>query len=453
MEQSGLNGILMGVSSSAYQIEGAWKEDGKGESIWDRWTHIPGTCEASGDVAADHYHLWEEDLKLLKELNVQAYRFSISWPRIFPEGFGDVNPKGIEFYKNILKRLKDYGIRAVVTLNHWDLPQKLQDIGGWCNPDTAEYFNRYAAYLFSELGGDVDYWITHNEPWVAAFMGYQSGKFAPGHRDLSEALLAAHNMLLAHGRAVKTFRESGIGGKIGISLDYFPAVPASGEKEDLLAAQRDRESHLKWFADPVLKGGYPQAMWEWYEEKGVVLPFFGEKEMELIHTPIDFLGINFYRGSIVKAAPGKNWPYDTAYVSNTSEKTNPFYEHAPENLYRYLKYLDEEYGHPEIMITENGFSNTETVNRFGQVTDYDRIDYLYRHIEQAVRARQEGVRLSGYFVWSFLDDLEWTGGFKTRMGLVRVDYRTQKRTVKKSGYWYRKIIEEQKLCSFEEERI
>lgn len=440
-----LGNMVLGVASAAYQIEGGWDADGKGESIWDRWCHTPGHSKATGDTACDHYHRYEEDLKILKELGVDSYRFSISWPRVLPEGRGRVNQAGLQFYRNITARLKEYGIKAAVTLNHWDLPQKLQDLGGWANPLTAVYFKEYAELMFRTLGEDVDIWITHNEPFVTASVGHMSGRFAPGHRDVSEGLAVCHNLLLAHGMAVRSYREMGYGGKIGITLDYFPASPATDSREDMLAARRDRESHLGWFADPIFKGCYPEMMWNHYREKGIVLPEATPQDMELIHTPVDFLGINFYRSSVIKDCPGGNWPYDNEYVPNVSEKQDMNYRHMPEKLYDYLAYLNDEYAPAELMVTENGYSSQETADRYGRVMDYDRIDYLYRHLEQCIRAREVGIPLSSYYVWSFLDDLEWTGGYSVRMGLVRVDYGTMERTIKESGRWYQRVIRSRKL--------
>lgn len=440
-----LEGITMGVASASFQIEGGWNADGKGESIWDRWLHTPGHGKATGDVAADHYHLYEEDLKLLKELGVDSYRFSVSWPRVLPEGHGKVNEAGLQFYRNILSRLKEYGIKSAVTIFHWDFPQKLQDIGGWTNPLTPTYFNEYAELLFREFGQDVDTWITFNEPYVSAFIGHAEGRFAPGHRDMSEALAVTHNILLSHGLAVKAYREGGYPGKIGITLDNWPAEPFTDRPEDQLAAQRHREASLGIFADPIFKGHYPQHLWEHLSAKGLVMPEVTPEDMALIHSPIDFLGINYYGYALIQQSPGSAWPFDYEYKPQPSQKDNQNYRLQPERLGSYLKYLNETYAPKEIMVTENGYSAQETADRNGQVPDYNRIDFLYRHIEQCVLAKEAGVPLTAYYVWCFLDDLEWTGGYSTRMGLVRVDYETQKRTIKASGHWYRRIIQNRRL--------
>ncbi|MBR3108400.1 MAG: beta-glucosidase [Clostridia bacterium] len=438
----------LGVSSAAFQIEGAWNEDGKSESIWDRWLHLPGNGKASGDVAADHYHHMEGDLKLLKEMGVDSYRFSISWPRVLPEGKGNLNPKGMDFYRRILGRLKEYGISPAVTLYHWDLPQALQYLGGWANRDTCLYFQEYAEKMFDAFGSSVDIWITHNEPYVAAFSGHAAGRFAPGHRDFAEALQVSHHLLVSHGLAVASFRQANLKGKIGITLDYFPASPATAQKEDVLAARRDREHHLCWFADPVFKGVYPENMWNHYLRHGLPMPQMKADDLSVIAAPIDFLGINYYRPSVIQNCPGGNWPCDTAYLPNPAEKTESIYYHQAEKLYDYLKSLQAEYAPKEIIVTENGFSAYETPDRLGRIRDENRIDYLYRHLEKCVRAHQDGIPIGGYYVWSFLDDLEWTGGYAGRMGLVRVDYDTMKRTMKESGKWYQKMLKSRRLEAY-----
>lgn len=435
----------LGVSSSAFQIEGGWNADGKGESIWDRWLHIPGKGEAPGDCASDHYHHWEEDVEILRELGVDSYRFSISWSRVMPDGEGEINPMGLAFYKNLTARLKQYGISPAVTLYHWDLPQKLQDQGGWANRKTAYAFQSFAEVMFEALGDDVDVWITHNEPFVAAFMGHAVGRFAPGHTDVSEALEVSHNILLSHGLAVQSFRNGKHKGKIGITLDYYPAEPASTSMEDVLAAQRDRESHLGWFADPIFIGHYPQMMWDYYAQKGITMPKVSLEDLQIIQEPIDFLGINYYRPSTIRHCTGNNWPYDNAYAPDCTEKDNPMFRHRPKALGNYLHYLNQAYAPKEIIITENGFSAVETLDRYGKIRDLNRIDYLYRHLEQCILASQASIPIGGYYVWCFLDDLEWTGGLKTRMGLVRVDYDTMKRTIKDSGYWYQRVIHNRSL--------
>ncbi len=435
----------LGVASAAFQIEGGWNADGKGESIWDRFLHIPGKGIATGDVACDHYHRWEEDVELLLQLGVDTYRFSISWPRVMPEGRGRINEPGLEFYKNLVKRLKEYGISPAVTLNHWDLPQALQDQGGWANRDTAYAFQAYAELMFETLGKDVDSWITHNEPFVVAALGHEEGRFAPGHRDVSESLQVAHHLLLSHGLAVRSFRKGGYPGKIGISLSNYPARPASDSTEDRLAARRDVEYNLCWYGDPIFLGAYPEYLWNYLAQKGVVMPRVGEEDMAIIHEGADFLGINYYRMATMRHKAGNRWPFDNEYAEEVTDKKSTYFDIQPEALYHYLTWLNDRYSPREIIITENGYSAPECPDRHGQVQDYYRSDYIYRHLEQCILAKQAGIPMAGYYVWCFLDDLEWTGGYGTRMGLVRVDYETQKRSIKRSGYWYKKVIENRAL--------
>lgn len=437
--------FTLGAASAAFQIEGGWNEDGKGESIWDRWLHHPGIGNGTGDIACDHYHRWEEDLEILRRLGVDSYRFSISWPRVLPEGDGELNPAGLAFYKNLLKRLKEYGISAAVTLNHWDLPQALQNRGGWANRDTVYAFEAYAKLMFDTLGEYVDCWITHNEPYVVAALGHEEGRFAPGHRDVAESLLVSHHLLLSHGLAVKTFREGGYPGKIGISLSNYPAQPATDSPEDKLAARRDMEYNVGWYADPIFLGQYPEYLWGHLVKKGVVMPRIEEGDMALIHAPIDFLGINYYRTNTLRHKEGGHWPYDNDYVQDVTDKKNSHFHTSPQRMGEYLRYLNDRYSPAEIIISENGYSAPESLDRNGEIRDYYRIDYLYRHLEQCILAKQAGIPIGGYYVWSFLDDLEWTGGYGSRMGLVRVDYDTQKRTIKESGYWYRRVIENRAL--------
>jgi beta-glucosidase len=430
--------FLWGVASAAYQIEGAWNEDGKGESIWDRFCHIPGRVAVTGDVTCDHYHRYEEDVKLLKELGVKTYRFSISWPRIFPEGSGTPNEKGINYYKKLVQLLIENDIKPVVTLYHWDLPQKLQDIGGWANKEVADHFESYARYMFKELGEYVQCWTTHNEPWVVAFMGYAEGKFAPGIRDYSTAILATHNLLLSHGKAVRAYREMGFKGEIGITLDLQMSYPATNLAEDILASERNNKSHLHWFADPILKGAYPEDIVNWYRDKGVVLPNFTKEDMEFISQPVDFLGLNYYYTSMINNNPKCDWPLELGYVETDQQKYKRGWGNS-QGLYDLLKRIHRDYDGIKIMITENGFPHDDIINLRGKVNDEGRIEYIHKHLEACYRAIQEGVNLCGYHIWSFLDDFEW--GKYGRMGVVYVDFETQERIIKESGYWYRRVIE------------
>ncbi len=440
--------FIWGTATSSFQIEGAWQEDGKGESIWDRFCHIPGKVAegATGDVACDHYHRYKEDVALLKEIGVNSYRFSISWPRIFPEGFGEPNLQGLQFYKDLIAELQNADIKPVVTLYHWDLPQKLQDIGGWANLKVVDYFVAYAEYLFQELGDSVHTWVTHNEPWCTAFLGYFYGSFAPGITDFSTSLKVSHHLLLSHGKVVRSFRRMGLMGKIGITLNMNPMYPKNDTIEAEQASQREDGYINRWFTDPLYLGKYPEDMLTWYQRQGCVLPEIGENDMELIRSPIDFLGINYY-------APGyfeyddKNWPLFNKKVLGDGEITDFNLNICPEALLELLTQLKATYKVKEIVITENGAAFQDQVNEQGLIEDDKRVSYLQQHIEQTFQSIEAGIPVTGYFVWSLLDNFEWASGYQPRFGITYLDYKTQKRTLKKSALWYKEVIKQNGLDS------
>ena len=436
--------FLIGVSSSAYQIEGAYNEDGKGESNWDRFSNTPGKVRISGNIAADHYHRYKEDVLLLKELGVKSYRFSIAWTRIFPDGTGEVNRKGLDFYKDLVRLLRENGIEPIVTLFHWDLPQKLEDKGGWANRETVDAFENYAITMFKELGTDVTWWTTFNEPWVTCFMGYWLGTYAPGIKDIPTALKCTHNILLAHGMAVKALRGINPDAKIGITLDLQMALPADPENpDDITAAQIINDSHHAWFADPIYFGKYPQNIIDIYSKEKVALPEILPGDMEIISQPIDYLGVNFYYTDRFKPAKDQGWwPYG---VESAKNEKSIYLDKSIDTtgLYILLTYLDKKYKHPELLVTENGCWTEDFVNHKGEVNDEYRIEYVYQHLKMCKKAIDEGVSLIGYTNWSFLDDYEW-GGFG-RMGMVYVDFRTQQRIIKKSGYWFARCIRDNRF--------
>lgn len=433
--------FLWGTATSSYQIEGGHDCDGKGVSIWDRFSHEPGNIahNDNGDIACDHYHRYREDVKLLKELGIQSYRFSISWPRIFPDGMGEPNERGMDFYRDLVRLLNENGIKPAVTLYHWDLPQKLQDIGGWANPDIVEYFERYARYVFNALGDAVPIWITFNEPWVSSFVGYWYGGHPPGITDLPTALRAAHHTLLAHGKAVQAYREMGLMGEIGITLNLNPVYPASESDEDMEAAIRHGDFLNGWFLEPIFKGRYPEKLRHWLAEK-IEFPQFNAEDMKAISASVDFLGVNTYSFSSVRHDP-EDWPLQMGFANTGKDRTDTGWEIYPEGLYDLLVYLHEEYGGIKMYITENGAAYMDEVDENGQVEDDKRIEYLQAHIDQVHRAVVDGVNLAGYFLWSFLDNFEWRMGYSKRFGLVYIDYGTLERIVKKSGWWYRDVIE------------
>jgi beta-glucosidase len=433
--------FIWGAATASYQIEGAWNEDGKGESIWDRFSHMPGKVEngESGDIACDHYHRYPEDIKILKELGIKSYRLSISWSRIFPDGKGKINPKGIEFYKKLIGLLLENGIKPAVTLYHWDLPQKLQDIGGWANREVVNYYEQYVRYIFKELGDMVPIWITMNEPAVHAFQGHAFGSHAPGIKDYSTAFQVTHHILLAHGKAVRAYREMDFKGEIGITLNMGHLYPLTDSEEDKLALAKADGLDNRWFADPVLKGKYPAEIVELLSEK-VVLPEILPGDMEIISTPIDFLGVNNYSRCVVKKDPNGEWLTEVGYVRTQNDKTEMDWEVYPEGLYDLLMRIHKDYKGIKIIITENGAAFKDIVNREGKIEDDMRLDYIYRYLTQAKRAIEDGVNLAGYYVWSFMDNIEWAYGSSKRFGIVHVDFKTLKRTIKKSGYWYSDVI-------------
>lgn len=434
-------GFIWGASTSAYQIEGGYKDDGKGESIWDRFTHTSGKIfnNDTGDVACDHYHLYENDVKLMRELGLKSYSFSISWPRIFPDGIGKPNQMGINFYRNLANLLIDNGITPAATLYHWDLPQKLQDMGGWAIREMAEYFDYYARYVFQELRDVVRIWKTFNEPWVTSFIGYWYGGHPPGITNHSIALAAAHHIMLAHGKAVRSFREIGMKGEIGIVLNLNPIYPASETEKDLAAAKRYGDFYNGWFIDPILKGQYPEELVKWLSGK-VEIPKIENGDLELIRTPIDFLGINTYTFNCVAHDLEKE-PLQVAFMNAGKAKTDSGWEIFPEGMYDLLMYLHREYNGIKMMVTENGAAFKDAVDNDGKVEDDSRISYLNDHIFQVYKAIRAGVNITGYYVWSLMDNFEWNAGYSKRFGLIYVDYQTQKRTVKKSGRWYKQIIQ------------
>ena len=433
--------FLWGVSTSAYQIEGAWNEDGKGESIWDRYSHQSHRIYNNdhGNIACDHYHHMPQDVSLLKELGVKSYRFSISWSRVLPLGFGEKNQKGLDFYNKLVDELLSVDIKPFITLYHWDLPQALQDRGGWLNRDTVAHFTDYANLMFSTLADRVDIWATHNEPRVVSFLGYGQATMAPGIGDFSKTYQVAHHLLLAHGLTVQEYRKNGYRGDIGIVLDSEHSFPASYHPEDLLAWQRYYEQDTGVFSDALFLGKYPELLMNWI---GPMQPEIKSGDMEVISTPIDFLGINYYRGMEV------SYHQTGGYLKcKTRHETMPMWGHTkmgwgvhPKGLRFVLQNIKDRYGNIPLVISESGCATRDIVDDVEYVDDQERIDYLRMHFQSAWEAIQAGINLKGYFVWSLLDNFEWSQGFSPRFGLVRVNYDTLERIPKKSFHWYKKLI-------------
>ncbi len=428
-----------GTASSAYQIEGAVCEDGRGESIWDRFSHTPGRTAdgTNGDVADDHYHRWPEDVALMKWLGADAYRFSIAWPRIIPDGTGAVNQAGLDFYERLVDALLAAGIEPYATLYHWDLPQALQDKGGWPNHDAVSWFADYVAVVSSRLGDRVHHWITHNEPGVAAFEGYAAGTHAPGLCDPGAAALAVHHLLLSHGQAVPILRQNGDDGtRVGIALNLTWVDPASERPADVEAARRYDGLLNRIFLDPLFKGSYPADILAY---AGPLAPEFDPGDLPHIATPIDFLGVNYYSRAVIADDPTSLPLAVRRVLPGYGEFTEMGWEVYPEGLYQLLRRLHDEYRPRALYITENGCAMPDRVEH-GHVHDARRIAYLQGHLAAAQRATGEGVPLEGYFVWSLLDNFEWAHGYGKRFGLVYVDYATQARTPKDSAAWYREVI-------------
>ena len=407
-------GFLWGDATSAHQIEGAFHEGGRGESIWDRFAATPGNITDGSDagIACDHYHRWREDIDLMLRLSVGAYRFSIAWPRIVPDGSGPINEAGLDFYDALVDALLENGIHPFVTLYHWDLPQALQDRGGWSARETVEAFTRYSAAVTRRLGDRVKSWITHNEPWCIATLGHEEGEHAPGHRDPAEALRVSHHVLLSHGRAAAAIRENAPGAEIGIVLNLVPVHPLRESDADRDAARAFDGLFNRWYLDPLFRGRYPADSIEDRIRRGHLagreLPFVVEGDLETISTPLDFLGINYYSRVVIKAGASGE-PVSVAMVPK-EDLTDMGWEVYPEGLHELLLRIDREYGPKNIYITENGAAFPDEAETGGRIRDARRIDFLRGHVTTAHRAIADGVPLRGYFVWSLLDNFEWAHG-------------------------------------------
>jgi beta-glucosidase len=432
-------GFVWGAATAAYQVEGAWNEDGKGESIWDRFSHTPGKIDNgdTGDVACDHYHRWRDDVRLMKEIGLQAYRFSISWPRLIPEGRGEINQRGIDYYNQLVDELLENGIEPYPTLYHWDLPQKMQDQGGWPARSTAEAFVEYADLASRRLGDRVRHWITINEPYVSAWLGYMEGRLAPGHRDVGEMLAAAHHQLLAHGWAVPVIQANVPDSQVGIALNLSGMVPASNSYADREAAWRQDGILNRWYLDPLAGRGYPQDIVQHF---GKPMDFMQAGDLESISVPIDFLGVNFYTRGVVRSQAIPEADNEPRTVFINPNPTDMGWEVYPEGLYDILGRLHFDYKFPKILITENGAAYPDVIAEGGKVADPLRIAYLRQHLLSVRKAVEAGVPVKGYFAWSLMDNFEWAFGYSKRFGLVYVDFETQRRILKSSAEWYGVVI-------------
>jgi beta-glucosidase len=426
--------FLLGAATSSYQIEGAVVDDGRGPSIWDRFSHTPGKTKHghTGDVACDHYLRMPEDVALLDWMGVDAYRFSIAWPRVLPSGRGGVNERGLDFYDRLVDALLEKGIAPSATLYHWDLPDALP--GGWLNRDTVAAFAEYTEVVARRLGDRVRLWLTHNEPWCMAFLGYETGLFAPGHSDFSEALLCAHHLLVSHGLAVQALRAN-VRSPIGAALNFMPVHALGTSDADRSAARRLDGYMNRWFADPVFGRGYPSDMVEYY---GGLMPRFSASDLPLMGQPIDVLGINYYERGLA----GHDETSGVLKVSRPPATEFPRTldrEIYPQGLGEMLRRLHADYQPKSMVITENGAAFADPVAADGVVHDTARVGFLRAHLEEVVRARAAGLPVDGYFAWSLLDNFEWSEGYTLRYGIVHVDFDTQKRTPKDSAHFLRSL--------------
>ena len=432
-------GFAWGAATASYQIEGSVTADGRGPSIWDTFSHTRGRIANgdTGDVACDHYRRWESDLDLMAQLGLSAYRFSVAWPRVQPSGAGPINTAGLDFYDRLIDGMLERGIEPWLTLYHWDLPQALEDRGGWTDSMIVERLAEYAAAVSRRLGDRVTRWITLNEPRTHALIGYGTGRHAPGRRGWSSALRAAHHSHLAHTAAVRAIRAEAPAARIGICHDVADLVAAT--PDDAAALARHDAAQRAWFLGPTFGRGYPTELASWYDRHGFL---DGIDPLEAGRAePIDFLAVNYYRRERIADAPvTPEWGIGSRVIDHVGEHAGNGWEIWPDGLRSVLCRIQAEYGPGEIAITENGATFPESAGTDGVVRDGERRSYLARHVEAAGAAIGDGVPLVGYFAWSLLDNFEWALGYGTRFGIVRVDYATQRRTVKESGRWYADLI-------------
>ena len=433
-------GFVWGAATSAYQIEGAWREDGKGESVWDVYSHSPGFVlnEDTGDVVIDHYHRYKQDVAIMKKMGLKSYRFSISWSRVLPKGIGEVNQKGLDFYGNLIDELLCAGVEPIITLYHWDFPKALSDKGGWHSRASIDWFREYAEVCFEAFGDRVKHWITFNEPWVDAYAPvFMLGK--PSAEGMARATRISHHYLLSHAKAIEAYRKLDQDGEIGIALNLSPAYPATESAADKAATLRFDGFMNRWFLNSVMRGAYPEDMLAFYREK-LEVPDIQTGDIELMSANLsDFLGVNYYSRSVVRSSDQEP-VLELEIVENRDEGWATNGEVFPQGLYDLLLRLDREYDHPLLYITENGasFGEGRVVN--GNIEDNRRREYLERHFDSASRAISRGVSLQRYYVWSLFDNFEWIFGYSRRFGLIYVDFKTQKRIWKESAIWYKDVI-------------
>ena len=450
--------FLWGAATASYQIEGASTADGRGPSIWDTFSRRPGAVwnGDTGDIACDHYHRMNEDLDLLAQVGARAYRFSVAWPRIIPKGTGSVNQAGLDFYRRLVDGLRDRDIEPTLTLYHWDLPQPLEDRGGWCVRETAEAYAQYVEVVARALGDGVVRWITLNEPWCSSWLGYGSGRHAPGHHDIGMAAAANHHLLLAHGLALPILRATISGAQVGVTLNLGDHRPGSDDELDIAAARRADGNLNRLFLDPIFHGSYPVDMLEHYASAAPGFSLVREGDLEMISQPVDFLGVNYYFPSTVVDESRATQARMAGYIVATEDdfpdlrlrgletpgrdKTSMDWEIQASGLTSLLMRIRDEYTPVPIFITENGAAFDDYVDPNGNVLDYNRVAYLQEHISAMHDALDAGVNVQGYFVWSLLDNFEWALGYSRRFGIVWVDFPSGTRLPKESFRWYRDTI-------------
>ncbi len=436
------NGFLWGAATASYQIEGAAMEDGRGECIWTRFSHTPGKVMNgdTGDVADDHYHRYTQDVALMKDLGLQAYRYSISWPRVIPLGTGETNPLGLDFYDRLTDEILKANIQPWVTMYHWDLPQALEDKGGWANPDIVGWFSEYAELMTRRLGDRVKHWITFNEPWCTATLGYLYGSHAPGLQDPQKAFAASHHLLLSHGAGMQIIRRNVPDAQAGITLNLSPQIPATNHPDDIRVARRSDGLLNRWYLDPVFKGQYPPDTVEEVMAQGG-LAGIDLTEVKSAQQPMDFLGINYYMRWVLAHVPGSPDEAQHAFPPE-AQFTDMEWEVNGAAMADLMVRVQREYNPKAIYITENGAAYPEPETTYDTVLeDPQRVAFLKEYFEASQDAIQRGALLKGYFVWSFLDNFEWSYGYTKRFGIVHVDYQTQKRTLKRSAHYLKDVIQ------------
>jgi beta-glucosidase len=430
-------GFYWGTATASFQIEGAIQEDGRGESIWDRFCATPGKIKTgeTGEPASDSYHHYMDDIALMRAMKNNAYRFSVAWPRVIPDGDGKINPRGLDYYDRMVDSLLKGEITPFITLYHWDLPQALQDKGGWATRPTVDAYVRYVDATVNRLGDRVKHWMTHNEPWCVSILSHQLGEHAPGLHDRKVALQVAHNLLVSHGLAVPVIRQQCSSAQVGIVLNFTPAYPATDSAADQSLTRHEHARFNLWFLDPIAGHGYPQDAWNSY---GNDVPKVEPEDMKIIAAPLDFLGVNYYTRKICHDPRGG----ESSRVLNERSKVNVSdrdWEIYPQAMYDLLIWLGLGYNFKNIYLTENGASYRDVLSPNGEVHDPKRTDFIHQHLTTLLKVIEAGVPVCGYFCWSLMDNFEWAFGTSSRFGLAFTDFKTQKRILKDSGKWFGKV--------------